>query len=219
VNRPVSPPAPPAEAPEPPEESRPSRPTVLGRIAGGLVVVALAAGTVVVKDLATEPSDVLHPFVTEGTVGKVVTTNAFEVRVDKPSVARTLTFKELSFSPAEKRTTSGVWLIVPAAVQSRKAPERFDHATLVSASGKTYADSARVPGNLAPGNEGTSPGIAFLGTWVFELPPEEIPGAELRVSLGFGDPQLESEARVDLRLGPDAVRRAAASYDLTKDAS
>lgn len=186
---------------------------------GLLVLVALGAATVVFAKLEVMPSDRMPPFATEGKLGEVVTTNSFKVRVDKPLVAKKLEFKELSFSEPDVRTTGGVWLIVPAAVQAQKEPERFEGATLVSKAGNKYASSNRIPGSLLPGNEGTSPGIAFTGVWVFEVPPEEIPGSELWVSVSPASPELASQARIDLGLGADVVAKAVATYDLSKESS
>jgi hypothetical protein len=180
-------------------------------------VVALGAATVVLADLEVMPSDRMPPFVIEGQAGEVVTTSLFKIRVDKPLVAQKLTFKEYSFGDPETRTTTAVWLLVPAAVQPLKQPEDFDTATVVSKSGKKYIATNRVPESVFPGSAGTSPGIAFLGKWVFEIPPEEIVGAQLWVSTGVSDPQLEPQARIDLKVGDDLVKKILPTYDLTKD--
>jgi hypothetical protein len=212
---------PPVEPPAPERPKRKPEPktSLAGRVVGVLVVLALAAATVVLSKLEVMPSDRMPAFATEGKRGEVVTTNTFKVRIDKPFVAKKLVYKELSFSDPDVRTTGGVWLVVPAAVQSQKAPERFEGATLVSKSGKKYANSNRIPGTFMPGGQGTSPGIAFLGVWVFEVPPEEIPGSQLWVSVSPSSPELASQARVDLGLGEDVVKNVMPTYDLSKDKS
>lgn len=209
---------------EPPAPERPRRKPepktgIAGRVVGLVVVLALGAATVVLSRLEVMPSDRMPAFATEGKRGEVVTTNTFKVRVDKPLVAKKLEFKELSFSDPDVRTTSRVWLVVPAAVQAQKAPERFEGATLVSKAGKRYGTSNRIPGSFMPGGEGTSPGIAFTGIWAFEVPPEEIPGAQLWLSVSPASPELASQARIDLGLGADVVEKAVATYDLSKESS
>jgi hypothetical protein len=183
------------------------------------VVLALGAATVVLADLEVLPSDLMPAFVTEGEVGKVVTTRSFKVRIDKPFVARELVVRELSFGDPKQLTTGGVWLVVPAAVQPQLEPLQFDGATIQAKSGKTYASSGRLPDTFQPGAHGASPGIAFLGSWVFEIPPEEIPGAKLLVSEGLGEAVLESQARIDLGAGADLVEKAVPKYEFKKDDS
>jgi hypothetical protein len=192
------------------------------RAAAVLVGVALAGAAVWVRARTPDDYDRRYaPLATTGRAGKAVTAGGFTVRVERVTVAR-------SVSSAQKEAVrpDGVFVVVTAAVTSRRNPLQLSAVWLRTKDGREFRQSMKDVTTPADGTldaAALSPGLWRRGPLVFEIPPSLLAGTTLLVSdrapddnktpdgfppFGF---ELTAQANIPLGIGDTAARRMVAA--------
>ncbi|QEN89855.1 hypothetical protein FZC33_27660 [Labrys sp. KNU-23] len=164
----------------------------------GIIVLALLRWTTPGYAVLTGPIE------TAGRQGTRAETGEFSLTVDKLILSELLIFQR--YGKKVERGTGGVWAVVAAEVAGKHRTLMLGGIALRGASGRIYMQSARIEGmsQLLSGKE-LQPGLQQRGLFVFELPADELAGAELVVSREIF-PRLTSQLAVALDEG-SAIRR------------
>lgn len=178
------------------------------RVVGIVVGLLLLAGIGAAHRLVPDEERSMGPIVTSGRVGEPVDTGGFTITVEKVQVTRRLTQDGLTPRPPLV-TEDGIWVVLTATIIGDWAASSYSRTRLVARDGTSYLASARVPSYLQLTNDmGAEPGIPRRGMVVFEIPPDRLAGAIVRVGRGdAGGGRLGPEAVVDLGIDEDAARR------------
>ncbi|MGI5119671.1 hypothetical protein ACQEU5_09080 [Marinactinospora thermotolerans] len=181
------------------------RPTT---VAVSLLLLALVAAA---HELVPAPEDVTAPIAHAGEAGEVVDARGFTIEVGEVRIARTVVEEDL-FGEGSRETANGVWVVVPAVLTSTSTSSRVASPVLLeTGGGYTHSAVTRLSSTLNSQSPQLDPGIAVRGAFVFELPPERLTRAVLRVTVSEGlDTRLAAEAVVDLGLSPAELRRLTA---------
>ncbi|GGQ04811.1 hypothetical protein GCM10010140_38710 [Streptosporangium pseudovulgare] len=191
------------------------------RLGGLLAGAALAATAVAAQSFAFSRDDHSGPLTWTGGLGETVTASRISVRAEGVHAARTI---EAGTSPgassgvssgtssgtAQRATTKGIFLVVDLAATSTRVPQRIAPPVLLTESGRRYAATDKVNGDLTI----TGPFIQW-GWWtrrvaVFEVPPAELAGARIVVHPQEGNGALiePSAPEVEIDLGLDEAAAA-----------
>lgn len=179
-----------------------------------LVVGAVSAGCALVTHVPQEET-VDAPFVVEGAVGETLDLTYAELTVTDVRVADTLT------SPAEAAAAAGTFLVVDATWRATQGETRFSGAEVTDAQGRRFWPSQR--GGCST-SASAQPGYAWRVTYCFDLPPDALAGATVRLARGdqteeHGGQRRDAVAVVDLGLTRDeAGRLAEAAGTVTPEA-
>ncbi|MBO9356248.1 hypothetical protein GG851_19845 [Bordetella petrii] len=172
------------------------------RLAALLLLVAAAAVLFAMQRSTPRYDDLTGPLLVSGRMGQVVRTRLFDVNVERVTFARRLVYER--FDRQTERTTSGLWAIVTVELSARSRSVNVGQASWVGPQGFQYLLSSRL--TLAPGQSppAAEPGLPRRVQYIFEIRPDQVGGAVLRLSERFA-PRLDSEARIQL----DALPRKA----------
>ncbi|MBP0578045.1 hypothetical protein J8I29_01875 [Labrys sp. LIt4] len=131
-------------------------------------------------------------------------TAEFSLKVDKLILSELLVFQR--YGKKVERGTGGIWAVITADASATHRTLLLAGVALRAASGRIYMQSPRVDGmsQLLSGKE-LQPGLQQRGLFVFELPADELPGAELVISRE-AFPRLTSQLAMSLNEG-SAIRR------------
>lgn len=166
--------------------------------------------------------DKLAPIKTPATFKQRVVAGNFAVTVDGFSLARR--YKTVGEYPNKDQArvlkTTGVWVAVPVTIEALREPGNVG-VRLRTRDGLEYRNNSE----KRPIAEGVNlavhrlvPGLPQSGTFFFELPPEQLPGAHLEVFAGSFTPMLSAMIDIDLGLGKanakDLLARAVEEVDL-----
>ncbi|MGJ4857140.1 hypothetical protein ACN6KF_003125 [Labrys sp. La1] len=164
----------------------------------GIAVLALLRWTTPGYAVLTGPIE------TAGRQGTRAGTSEFSLKVDRLILSELLIFQR--YGKRVERGTGGIWAVVAADVSGKQRSLMLGGVALRGASGRTYMQSPRIEGmsQLLSGKE-LQPGLRQRGLFVFELPADELAGAELVVSREVF-PRLTSQLAVALD-GGTAIRR------------
>ena len=165
-------------------------------------LLALLAGALLLAGmLSTNPdyNRAVQPFVAEVPPGARGETRLIEASFTGWRTADQIRFPR--FGSEITRTTSGIFLIVELELSGTSRSTQAN-AVWIGTSERRYSASKRVTGMTRHLDETwLQPGLAVSGLAVFELPPDEIEGGSLLLTLP-SDPPLEGT----LRLQPPATR-------------
>ncbi|MFC7383944.1 hypothetical protein [Sphaerisporangium rhizosphaerae] len=146
------------------------------------------------------------PIATSGEMGEQVDTTAFQLRVDRLQLGRSVRLEDAFGFLGEPRTTAGIWVVVWATVAATTEETLVRGARLRTADGMEYLASSLI-GTLD--KVPLQPGIPAYGPILFELPPDRLTGATLHVTVHSpieGD-YLGPAADVDLRLSAPYTKK------------
>lgn len=169
-----------------------------GRVAkAGFVVLALIVGKELVSGL---PDDKVaeRSFEVAGELGEEVVLRTGTVSVDDVRLTSTV------FTPTAGYLTPGMWVVASVRLVPDTERKTVAYAAVRSADGtRTWEDRSRgqQPCPVAP------PGVPVTCDVLIEVPPEQLPGAELLVATE-GDHRYDSLAVVDLGIDAEQVALA-----------
>ncbi|WP_248959645.1 hypothetical protein [Sphaerisporangium perillae] len=151
------------------------RRAIVGLLTGAL----LLAGIVGVRRATPGVDEVYAPIARPGEVGEQVNTTAFQIRVDRVQVGRTVRISDGYGLVGPPKTTAGVWVVVSATVAATTGALQVQGARLRTADGAEYLASS-ISGTLDKTD--LQPGIPAYGPILFEIPPGRLAGAVLSVT-------------------------------------
>lgn len=175
------------------------------RVLVTVICAALLVALVAANRLVPSDDDMVRPITAYGTIGRMVHTTAYDIKVDRVTAGRGLAEKG-GFDKPEH--TSGVFLLVWAELTAADRPVSLDTAYLRTADGHRY-DTTDAIGFGALTDSDNQPGLTRYGVIAFELPPYRVAGARLVVGPSF-EARLSAQADMDLGLSADAARRLVA---------
>lgn len=176
------------------------------KFARALFAVAIAAALLYGMQRTTPGyGDITSPIAVAGTLGKKITTSAFTVGVAKVHLARTVTTK--SGSRTQTFTSSGVWVLVEGAAESRSESLNLMSAQWLGPNGVRYALTQRL--STAPGllpSQRLEPGLPLPVLMAFEIPESQVSGGTLIIARTAWS-ALEEEVRIEMTgVRPDDIR-------------
>lgn len=172
-----------------------------------LACVALLVALVAANRLIPAYERTVRPLGTTGTIGQRVHTTAFDIKVDRVTVGRSLAEKDgLGDKPEH---TPGLFVLVWADLTGIDRPVTLDTAYLRTADGRRY-DTTDAMGFGSLDEDGTQAGLTRYGPIAFELPPGRLAGAHLVVAPEAGGNRLGAQADVDLGLSAAAAQQLVA---------
>jgi hypothetical protein len=177
---------------------------LLGILIGLLMLLAIGTAHRLVPDDERRMGSIT----TSGRLGERMDTGGFTITVEQVEVARRLTVPGLT-STRSLVTEDGVWVVVTATLVEGWEASSYTRTRLVARDGTSYLASARVPSDVQlTSGLLAEPGIPRRGMVVFEIPPDRLAGAVLRVVRGdVGGGRLAPEAVIELGIDESAARR------------
>ncbi|HEY3686405.1 MAG TPA: hypothetical protein VGL93_25450 [Streptosporangiaceae bacterium] len=147
-----------------------------------LMVALLAAAMLVYSTHERDYDNLYAPMSSSGAVGQTVTSGPFSVKVDKVTVAKSVSEgayrgygKPLTTSP------SAIFVVVDARVQATTEATKLPTVYLQSGNGIHYGPSEK--GSQTKFTDSIAePGFWTVGAWLFEVPRAALPGVRLEVS-------------------------------------
>ncbi|MGV9325838.1 hypothetical protein [Streptosporangium sandarakinum] len=191
----------------------PAAPGRWRRLGGLLIGAVLAAAAVAAQSFAFSRDDYSGPLTWTGGPGETVTASRISVRAEGVHAARAIeagTSPGTSSGTGQRATTKGIFLVVDLAATSTRVPQRIAPPVLLTESGRRYAATDKVNGDLTI----TGPFIQW-GWWtrraaVFEVLPADLAGARIVVHPQEGNGALiePSAPEVEIDLGLDEAAAA-----------
>lgn len=159
------------------------------------ILVVLVAVAVLYGMQRTKPryGELTGPIPVHGKMHETVHTREFDVRLDKVTFARELTFTQ--FGKTKVLTTSGLWAVVTGQLAATTSTTTVSAATWLGPTGLKYGLTGRVGGAASLPPYDLAPGLPKQARFVFELLPDQVNGATLVLS-SKPEPALDSEARI-----------------------
>lgn len=183
-----------------------------------VVTAALCAGAMWMWHFQPDlESKSMNPIRTQGRIGKVVTNDAFSIRIDRYDVATSLTSSSPSSQP---RVTDGLFLVVHFQARAEHEPYTMAHARLETRGGLTYAEGGGITGIFSSSEATYQPKLWGSGTFVFEIPKDRLAGARVVIGQKLTTLVTDLSAENVIDLGIDKAKaaqlaaRPAASYQL-----
>jgi hypothetical protein len=164
----------------------------LGNLALLCAAIALCYG---MQNSKPHYADLIGPIPVDAAMDETADARTFGIHVDRITFAWALSASR--FGQDKLLTTGGIWAVVDASIAATGSSTVVSEAAWQGPSGLTYRMSERV--GFAPGlpPHNVEPGLPKRGRFVFEVPPNQIRGATLRVTAKRFAP-LDSEVRIDL---------------------
>jgi hypothetical protein len=177
------------------------------KVVSAVLTVALMAAAMWLYDRKPHlKAGALHPLLTEGSIGSVVTTRDFSVKVGGVVVAAAI--QKPDFPTPQVMKTPGLFLIVQAQDRSERRPFTPGHVRLVTRGGVAYQESGRAA--LPSAGDTLQPMLWTPVTYIFEIPKDRLAGARLVVGEADLLNQLSGETDVDLRIDADRAAQLSA---------
>ncbi len=166
-------------------------------VTGLVVIAALAAGSALISRVPGPQEVALAPFLHAGTVGAPIHLRTGEIVVDGVQASTQVRQGAITAS------TTGHWLVVTLRYTAADTPASLAGMTVQSRDGRTYSLARPFQSACGVGQ----PGVTIACSMPFELAPDALEGAHLRVPaalLGGG----EGDDIADVDLGIDAATAA-----------
>lgn len=180
-------------APAPPTTGRRRRARVLP-IAVALVLIGILVAI-------TPDEDEIGRYYVDVAVGETGANRQYEAAVTDVRLTRAL----LRYEGAPPVTSEQVFVLVTVTGGSTEESASYNRIELSTQDGKTYKP---LDGFSLAQPKATQPGFRTTGTFVFELPPERVPGAKLIIAPDASSfLYYWSVVRVDLDLDDDTRTR------------
>ncbi|MFC3324536.1 hypothetical protein [Mesorhizobium cantuariense] len=135
------------------------------------------------------------PIPLDGAMHDMVRARSFDVRLDKVIFARTL--KTDQFGQTRLLTTSGLWAVVTTSLAATSTSTTVADGTWQGPTGLRYHQTERLSYRQDMPPHAVDPGLERSGLFIFEVPPDQIPGASLLVAARRFGP-LDAQARIRL---------------------
>ncbi|GII79684.1 hypothetical protein Sru01_46660 [Sphaerisporangium rufum] len=189
----------------------------LRRLADAVVALAIGAAAVYAHTLTLGADELDAPLTSRAEVGATAVTGRFSARLGKVVAARSV---RLGDGPDARSLRAGegeVFVVATVAATAPREPVWLREAWLRTRDGLDYAASDRT--GVARGiGRPAQPGWWTERLFVFEVPPEALPGAELVITGPSGNglydeiypgryDQLRPEAALELTAGDAAATR------------
>lgn len=167
----------------------------------GLVLVVLVA-IIGLYRLTPTQQDIQQPVEVKGIVGKPVKTPRFELTVRGVQIGKKLRIPR----SAPDRDTLSDFIVVDAVVKATREPIHLNKVSIKAADGTTYLGANRVGLDDADltGFE-FAPDIPAQGSFVVEMPADQLPGAVLQVMEKAIFSDLEPQATIPLGVKKDQL--------------
>lgn len=152
------------------------------RVASGALLVALAAGAMLIYAQHERDYDKEYaPLMAYGSVGKPVDAGPFSVRVDKVTVAKSVSEAAYGNVVPPLRTAPGaVFVVVDGSVMAAGKPAALKDVELRGGDGTQYGLSGKgTSGKFT--DSIAQPGYWIAGAWLFEVPRGAVAGLHLQV--------------------------------------
>lgn len=166
------------------------------------LLIVLAGAAALAGMMATQPdyNSAVRPFVSHAAPGDWAETRLIRARFDGWRTADRIVPPD-----GRARETGGVFLIADLTLAGRGTSTMVD-AAWIGATGRRYAATRRVSGlPLQLDDLWLQPGLDSRAVAVFELPPDEIAGGALALTLRL-DPALDGTLRLAPPMSPPAHR-------------
>ncbi|MEP7453114.1 hypothetical protein [Phyllobacterium sp. SB3] len=178
-----------------------------------LVAVALLYGMWVTKPRYGE---LTGPIAAYGKMHDLVHTREFDVKLNRVTFARELTYTQ--FGKTKALTTSGVWVIASVELAATTKSTGVSTAIWQGPTGLRFEQSNRV--GWLPGQPPymLEPGLPKQAQLAFEIMPDQVNGATLLMSAQML-PSLDSEARIsvdDFKKFNDGQPLIVDSFDISR---
>ncbi|MEO3810377.1 hypothetical protein ABGB17_15365 [Sphaerisporangium sp. B11E5] len=181
-------------------------------VLGALTAAALLAAIIVVQRATPSVDQRYAPIVSRGRLGEQVNTTAFQFRVDRLQLARSVRMTDDYGLVGRPRSTPGVWLVVWATVAATREAVIVQGTRLRTADGTEYMANTSILHTLE--KTPLQPGMPVYGPMLFEIPEDRLAGAWLAVRQHSGGANaldtLGPAVDVDLGVSPGHAARLAA---------
>lgn len=179
-------------------------------IVRGFLALAFAAAVLYGMQRTTPGyGDITSPIPVTGKLGQRVDASAFAIGIAKVHLARTVTTR--SAGRTRSFTSSGVWVLVEGAAESKSESLTLTSAKWLGPNGVRYALSERfstMPGMLP--SQRLEPGLPKPVLMAFEIPESQVSGGTLLIARSTLTP-LDEEARIRMTgVRPDDIRPSVA---------
>jgi hypothetical protein len=168
----------------------------------GLTLAVLVA-IIGLYRLTPTQQDIQDPTPVQGAVGRAVHTPRFDLTVEEVRAGKKLRIPRA----APDRDSLTAFVVVDATVTANREPMHIFNVRIKAADGVTYLGANR-SGLDRVDLTGTefAPGIPVRGSFVVEMPAEQVPGAVLQVMEKSAMNELEPQITVPLGSDPLAVQ-------------
>ncbi|NEA31879.1 hypothetical protein [Streptomyces sp. SID13031] len=167
----------------------------------GLVLVVLAT-IIAVYRLTPTQQDIQDPTPVNGIVGKAVKTPRFELTVRSVQVSKKLRIPK----SAPDRESLSDFVVVDAVVKATREPMHLNNVSIKAADGTTYLGANRAGlEEVDLTSFEFAPDIPAQGSFVVEMPADQLPGAVLQVMEKAIFNDLEPQARIPLGVQKDQL--------------
>jgi hypothetical protein len=186
------------------------------KVVNGLLLVAVLVAIVGLYRLTPTQKDIQQPVAVKGIVGKPVKTPRFELTVEKVRVSKKLRVPRTT----PDRDTLTDFVVVDAVVKATREPIHLSKVSIKTADGITYLGSNRSELDRADltGFQ-FAPDIPVRGSFVIEMPADQLPGAVLLVMEKAIFTDLEPQATIPLDVSKSAVDGLRTDVAILKNAS
>lgn len=182
-----------------------------------LVVVVLAA-IIALYRLTPTQKDIQDPTPVNGAVGKAVKTPRFELTVRSVQLSKKLRIPK----SGPDRDSLSDFVVVDAVVKALREPIHLNNVSIRAADGTVYLGANRSGLDTVDLTSFEfAPDIPAQGSFVVEMPADQLPGAVLQVMEKAYFNDLEPQARIPLGVEKDqldGLRKDVATFNAT-DAS
>ncbi|MFI9554635.1 hypothetical protein [Nonomuraea endophytica] len=163
---------------------------LIALVASALLLVAVGAA----QRLRPDADRVYQPLSSTGAIGQDVRTTPYTVRVERAETGRELVLTGF-LDKKEKRATKGVWVVVHLTATATQERVQLGTVELQALNGTRYAATDRFSTLDSADLEA---GIPQRGSIAFELPPDAVRGAILRITKA----RYTTIHRLNAALGP-----------------
>lgn len=180
------------------------------------LLLAVLVAIVGLYRLTPTQKDIQQPVAVKGIVGKAVETPRFELTVEKIRVSKKLRVPRTT----PDRDTLTDFVVVDAVAKATREPIHLNKVSIRTADGVTYLGSNRSELDRADltGFE-FAPDIPARGSFVIEMPADQLPGAVLLVMEKAIFSDLEPQATIPLDVQESAVDGLRTDVAIIKNAS
>lgn len=153
------------------------------RVASGATMIALLIAASLVYSFHERNYDKAYaPLMKYGSVGQTVDAGPFSVKVDKVTVAKSVTETEYGgYAPPLRTAADTIFVLVDGRVTAARDGMELSYVILRNSAGTQFQPSGK--GTTKKFTESTvQPGYWIAGAWLFEIPRSALPGVHLQVA-------------------------------------
>jgi len=152
------------------------------RVASVAVMIALLAAAMLVYSMHERDYDKAYaPLMTYGSVGQDVNAGPFSIRVDKVTIAKSVT--EAAYGnvvPPLRTAPNAIFVVVDGREMATKDGTKLSNVVLRGSDGTQYGLSGKGTSDKFTDSV-AQPGYWIAGAWLFEVPRSAVAGLHLQV--------------------------------------